>query len=95
MLLYSVAAASFALLLLQMFSSMRLFASIIPVLITVMMVICPVFYDYRNIRPIQHLFPPTLFINAAYEKHYIPYMLIYIASCCALIYPIRRVKKVK
>ena len=95
MLLYSVAAASFALLLLQLFSSIRLFASIIPVLITVMMVICPVFYDYRNIRPIQHLFPPTLFINAAYEKHYIPYMLIYIASCCALIYLIRRVKKVK
>ena len=95
MLLYSVAVASFALLLLQLFSSMRLFASIIPVLITVMMVICPVFYDYRNIRPIQHLFPPTLFINAAYEKHYIPYMLIYIASCCALIYLIRRVKKVK
>ena len=95
MILYSIAAASFSLLLLQLFSSMRLFASIIPVLITIMMVICPVFYDYRNIRPIQHLFPPTLFINAAYEDHYIPYMLIYTAACCALIYLIRRFKKIK
>ncbi len=95
MLFYAITVASFSLLLLQLFKSIRLLASIIPALIASMIVICPVFFDYRAIRPLQHLFPPTLFINSAYEKYSIPYMLIYTAICIGLVYVIRQLKKIK
>lgn len=93
MLLYAVVTASFSLLLLELVSSIRLLASIIPALVTLSIVVCPVFYDYRAIRPLQHLFPPTLFINAAYEKSYITYMLIYTSVCLGLSFIIERIKK--
>lgn len=95
MIFFAICAACFSLLLLELFKSIRMFASVIPMLITLMMVICPVIYDYRNIRPIQHLFPPTFFINAAYEEHYLIYMIVYSLICSALIFVLRRFKRIK
>ena len=48
-----------------------------PVLVVVMLVVCPVFFDLGVLRQVQDLFPPTYFVNAAYNGRYLLYLPVY------------------
>ncbi len=80
-LLYGLCCASFCLLVLQMCGSLRRLAAVVPLLVVAMIALCPVFYDNRNLMVVQMLFPPTYFVNAAYDRNWLVYMLLYMAVC--------------
>ncbi len=84
LLLYALCCAAFCLLMLRLFGSMRALASVLPVLVTLMIVLCPIFFNARIAQWITISLPPTYFIQAAYDNAYFLYMLLYTAVCIGL-----------
>jgi len=82
--LYALCCGAFCLLLKQIFSTVRTFAAIVPLVAVIMLGLCPVFFDFRGWFVWQHLLPPTYYINASYDSRYFLYMLGYIPACLAL-----------
>ncbi len=93
--LYSASSAVFCLILKQIFGSIRLYGSVIPLLTVVMIAVCPVFFDFRVLIGVQLLFPPTYYVNAAYDSRYLLYMAVYSVVGAALCLVIDRLKRVK
>ena len=49
----------------------------LPLLIVVMLVVCPVFFDLGALRALQYLFPPTYYINASTSNRFLVLMVVY------------------
>lgn len=90
LLLYAVGCAAFCLLLMRLCGSIRVLASVLPVLVTVMIVVCPIFFDIRLPLWLKLVFPPTYFISATFDRWYLLYMVVYAMACVALAYGIKR-----
>lgn len=84
LLLYTVCCAAFCLLVLRLCRSIRTLAAVLPMLIVAMIAVCPVFFDFRRLGWVQQLFPPTYFVNAAYDDGYLLSMMGYTVLCVAL-----------
>ncbi len=84
LLLYIIACSLFGILILQMFRSKKTISVITPLLITVMIAICPVFFSFKATRPLQMLFPPTYYINAISNNRSVMYMVVYIICLLVL-----------
>ncbi len=76
-LLYVLCCALFGMLIRRIFNNVKFFGAIIPLFTTLMIGICPVFFEFRVTRPLQLLFPPTYYINAIYNNRYVVYMALY------------------
>jgi ABC-2 type transport system permease protein len=83
-LLYCLCCAAFCALLRRLCGSVRMLGAILPLLVVVMLVICPVFFDFGSLRAFQYLLPPTYFINAVYSTKYLLYMAGYTGICLGL-----------
>lgn len=93
LLLYSLCCAAFCLLLKQIFSTIRAYAAIVPLIAVVMLGLCPVFFDFREWYVWQHFLPPTYYINASYDSRYFLYMLGYIPACLAVAFLLSRIRR--
>ncbi len=82
--LYSLCVAVFSMLLRRLCGSIRSLGVMMPLLVVVMLLVCPVFFDLGALRAAQFLFPPTYFINAMYNSKYLLYMMAYICVCGGL-----------
>lgn len=76
-LLYGMCVAAFSMLVRRLAGSIRALSMVTPILVVVMLVICPVFFDLGALRQAQLFFPPTYFIIGAYQETYLLYMVIY------------------
>ena len=90
--LYALCASAFCLLLLQVFSNIKIYSAIIPLVCVVMVAVCPVFFDLRSIFTLQHLLPPTYYVNSTVSSIYLLYMLIYTVAVITLCYIIDKIK---
>ena len=79
-LLYGLCIAAFAMLVRRITGSIRVLSMVTPILVVVMLVVCPVFFDLGVLRQAQLLFPPTYFIIGAYNEKYLLYMALYTAA---------------
>lgn len=79
--LYCFCCAGFCMLLRQLCRSVRVMGTMLPLLLVLMLVVCPVFIDLGALRKFQFLFPPTYFINAAYNPKFLLYMPLYTLAC--------------
>lgn len=93
LLLYTLCVSAFCMMLRALFHSLKVIGALIPILIVVMLVICPVFFDLGVFRFYQFLFPPTYYINAAVNPLYIGYMAIYTLLCGGLYIVFRKIFK--
>lgn len=75
--LYSLCTAAFCMAVRRLCGSARLLAMVLPLLIVVTLLVCPVFFDLGALRQAQYLFPPTYYINAVHNDNYLLYMLLY------------------
>lgn len=75
--LYSICCGLFGILLRTVFGGRRGIAVLIPVMTIVMLAVCPVFFDLAAVRQLQYLFPPTYFVNCAYNHKYFLYFAGY------------------
>jgi len=91
--LYGVCCGAFCLLLKQIFATIRTYAAVIPLFVVVLLGICPVFFDFRGWYPLQHIFPPTYYINATYDSKYFLYMLCYIPVCLGIAFLLSQLRK--
>lgn len=82
--LYCLCVAAFTMLIRRVTGGIRGLGMATPLLIVVMLVVCPVFFDLAAVRRIQYLFPPTYFINAAHNARYLVLMGIYTLALFAL-----------
>ena len=76
-LLFLLCCSSFCYLLLELFKSVKIIGALLPVLVVVMIAVCPIFFDLRGLRYVQLVFPPTYYINAIYSDRFLLYMLGY------------------
>ena len=79
MLVYCISNIAFSMCLRLILRDMRLFASVSPVLVIVMVVLCPILFSAPNLPAIQYLLPPFYYLNAVYGAAHLVYMLIYSA----------------
>ena len=59
LLLYAVCTALFSMTVRRLCGKMTVLGTVLPLLIVVMLVICPVFFDLGMLRNLQYIFPPT------------------------------------
>lgn len=82
--LFGLCAAAFAMLVRRLTGGVRGLAMATPILVVVMLVVCPVFFDLGALRKLQLLLPPTYFVNAAYNNSYLLWMAGYASVLLAL-----------
>lgn len=83
-LVYGLCTAVFGMLLRRLTRKPEILGIGLPVLILATLVLCPVFFDLGMLRPLQLLFPPTYFINAAADPRWLGYTAIYTCICGGL-----------
>lgn len=84
LMLYCLCTASFSALLRRICGNLRVLGTLLPLLVVVMLVVCPVFFDLDQLRTAQYLLPPTYYIGGVYNSAYLAYMLLHTAITSAL-----------
>lgn len=75
--LYAFCVAAFAMMVRRISGGIRGLGMVTPLLVVVMLVVCPVFFDLGMLRQLQLLFPPTYFVTGSYDDSYLLYMLLH------------------
>ncbi len=83
MLLFCLGCAAFSMLLRRLCGNLAALGILLPVVVVIMAVVCPVFVDLNSLRALQYLFPPTYYIGAASTNAYLGYLAVYTAVCLA------------
>ncbi len=79
--MYTICTAVFCMMLRRLCGTIRALGALLPLLVVVMLLICPVFFDLGKLRQLQYLFPPTYYINAVHNSRYYLYMLVHTVVC--------------
>lgn len=77
LLMYAICTALFCMMVRRLCGKLAVLGTVLPLLIVVMLVVCPVFFDLGMLRSFQYIFPPTYYINAQYSDYYLALMAIY------------------
>ena len=80
LLLYVLCTALFCMTVRRLCGKLTVLGTALPLLVVVMLVVCPVFFDLGMLRNLQYLFPPTYYINAQYSDFYLGLMGLYSAA---------------
>lgn len=78
--LYSLCVAGFAMVLRRLCPGEKTLAVLLPVLVVVMVGLCPVFFDIAELGGLQLLLPPTYYIRGLYSNAWLGYM----GLCCGV-----------
>lgn len=92
-LLYWLCVAAFSMAVRRLAGSIRALSMVIPILVVVMLVICPVFFDLGVLRQIQLLFPPTYFIVGVHNEKCLIYMALYTVASWLLCFGWDRIRE--
>lgn len=92
LLAYALCCGAFCMLMKTVFSNLRGYCAVIPMLIVIMIGICPVFVDFRGLSVLQYMLPPTYYVNSIYHHQTILYMLLYSAACLMLAWLLKKLK---
>lgn len=84
--LYVLSVSLFAMNIRQLCRKLTVVGAILPLLIVVMLVICPIFFDLGALRSLQYLFPPTYYVNGAYSDRFMYLLCGYDACLLGLYY---------
>ncbi|MEE0264989.1 MAG: ABC transporter permease [Acutalibacteraceae bacterium] len=75
--LYTLACTGFCMVIRLLCSNIKVLAVLTPFIVIALIAICPVFLDFKILRPVQALLPPYYYLNALYSNSYLIYMLLY------------------
>lgn len=89
---FALASTAFSMLLMRIFENINLLGSVIPIFVIVMIAVCPVFFEFKEVRYIALLFAPTYYVKAFYDEGYLLYMLLYATICFVLYFVIGKIK---
>ena len=83
--LYAICTALFCMTVRRICGKLPILGTVLPLLVVVMLVVCPVFFDLGALRSFQYIFPPTYYINAQYSDRFLALMGLY-GSALLLVY---------
>ncbi len=75
--LYTLSCTSFCMIIRLICSKINTLAVLTPFIVIALIAVCPVFLDFKALRPIQMLLPPYYYLNSLYDNTFLFYMLIY------------------
>ena len=84
MLLYCVTSAAFCELLRKLCRSQARLGALIPILMAVMLALCPVFFDLKLLEPLRRLLPPYYYLNAIHSGQFLRQLAIFTLAAAAL-----------
>lgn len=84
LLMYTLCVAVFSMTVRSLFGTLRSLGTALPLLIAVMLAVCPVFLDLGKLRAAQYLFPPTYYINGVSSDRDLLRMIAYTGVLLAL-----------
>lgn len=73
--------SAFSMLFGRLCGSLRFLCMWTPILLVVMLVVCPVLFDLNPFYELQWLFPPTYYVNAVYSDRYLLAMPVFTVVC--------------
>lgn len=88
-LLLSLSASCFAELVRTLCRAERVYAAAVPILMMLMVTLCPVFLNFRKLRTLQYLLPPFYAINGAQVPRFVLWLALYTLALCAVTIPLR------
>ncbi len=91
MMLYCVMAVGFGNLLRLLCGSRERLGACIPVLLVGMLVLCPVFFDFRSLRLLQYLLPPYYYLKFVHSRAYLYDMAFYAVASIGLMVALDKV----
>ncbi len=74
--LYVILSTGFCLVVMQLCKNLHTLGAVIPVLIVLMIALCPVFFNVNALRAISYFLPPFYYLNAVHNVNFIPPMLV-------------------
>ena len=77
MAMYSLCVAVFCLFFKQIFRTARVYGSAIPLFTVVMIAVCPVFFELKNLGAVHFLLPPSLYLGTTYDNAGFLHMVLY------------------
>ena len=83
MLLYCAACAAFSELLRKLCRSQTRLGALIPVLLAVMLALCPVFFDWNRLELLRRLLPPYYYLNAIHSGGFVWQLAVF--ACAAAV----------
>lgn len=95
MIFFVLCCSVFCVIVSQLCSKIYVIGCFIPITAIIMFVICPVFFDFVEVRKLQILLPPTYYISSAINSHYYLYSVIYIVISFAIMLVINKIKQQK
>ena len=84
MLLYCAAAAAGSELLRKLCRSEARLGALIPVLMAVMLALCPIFFDLKKLEPLRRLLPPYYYLNAIHNNAFLWQLAVFACAAAAL-----------
>ena len=84
MLLYCAAVSAFCELLRKLCRSQARLGALIPVLLAVMLALCPVFFDLRRPELLRRLLPPYYYLNAIHTRGFALQLAVFAGAAAAL-----------
>ena len=94
MLLFIPCAAGFAVLMCSIFRSPARLGAWLPLFIIFMLVLSPVFLDLPVLKPVQMIFPTTMYLKACVDPWYILYSVIYLICISCAVFVINRIRNI-
>lgn len=84
MILFSMMCAGFAQLVRKLCGTAQRLAACIPILLLVMLVLCPVFFSVQGVRLVQYLLPPFYYLQAVHNSSVWCQMVVYVVVVLVL-----------
>ena len=89
--LYVITVSLFCMVIRRLCGKITAVGVVLPLLVVVMLVVCPVFFDLNRMLIIQQFFPPTYYINAMASNRALLYMGVYALVMGVLYYLLGKV----
>ena len=93
MALFLLSSSAFCCLLYSVLRKVGIIASLIPILTVSELAVCPIFFYFKSVRLISHIFPVTYYLRGIYDTNYIYFALIYSAVCFSVSFIISKLSR--
>jgi hypothetical protein len=95
LLLYCVASAGFCELMRRLLPRLEWLGIATPLLMILMLVLCPVFLNIRRLRPVQYLLPPFYYLHGVHDRDYLLLLLLYTCGVYLLCFLVGRCRSAR
>lgn len=91
--IFIICSTLFCTLLQQLFYSIKLLSIIIPTISVVLVAVCPIVFDFKALKPLQQLFPPTHYLSSLLNNNSIIISIVYLICLFLLTILVEKIRE--